>query len=453
MQEMHMSFGSETVVLSVAHSAFHLARIAWRQMHHQYIIWDDHITQTGSIALVFLVLGTVPMCGLGKRLIPVYEIRMSMHALLVVFLAVLTQHGPECTAGGDFDGSRVLYFVTTLLGLYALHLVASYLFRTYEVVDYQLFPVGNGTVIEFEYPSNLGGRFAFSSGQYLKVCVPWISKLQWHPFSAIHVAGVDNREMCALYCADVGWWTHQMYCSTLLNRKQPIWIHGPISSTFDTVKDHDYAILVASGAGITPVMSALSDLNERRGLFLIWICRQPALIDYFHAYFCKIPNLKARIFLTGAGSVPVPVGVTCGTNVTVTTGSRPDVARELDAIIGGVTFPLPGSTTTRSATAASSDLVYATPQSERVAPASGIVCSNTPTYAVDTVRATPPTPLTGQKMTSLATALSASTRPVRDVQVHPSEWCVMYSGASNEMADGIADYCKKKNIIYKREGR
>jgi ferric-chelate reductase len=271
------------------------------------MVWNDGLTRTGVMALVFLLMATFPVSKLGKRLIKNFEIRMGMHFLFIPFLVTLILHRPDCVDPLS-NVYCVEYYTAALLSLYALHLMRAYLFQTYQVVQYQMFPTGKGTVVEYECPRNIGGKFTFKSGQYIKVltnpfqacstdvltelaqvCIPWISKLQWHAFSAIHVEGHDDTEMCAFYCADVGWWTHQLYQSAIIARQQPIWIHRPIMSAFDSIKHHDYSILVATGAGITPAMSALSELSSRHSMFLIWICREPELVAYFQVvhYVCK----------------------------------------------------------------------------------------------------------------------------------------------------------------------
>ena len=62
---------------------------------------------------------------------------------------------------------------------------------------------------------------------------------------------------------------------------RPAWICGPFLSPFATAHDYDNIITLATGIGITPALAVMNMFKETRRVNLVWMCRDPSLIEYF----------------------------------------------------------------------------------------------------------------------------------------------------------------------------
>jgi len=61
----------------------------------------------------------------------------------------------------------------------------------------------------------------------------------------------------------------------------------------------DYLILVASGIGITPAMATLQSYKDSRRCNLIWLCRDPSLVEFYVNDVSFGLHSWALIFYTG----------------------------------------------------------------------------------------------------------------------------------------------------------
>ena len=76
-----------------------------------------------------------------------------------------------------------------------------------------------------------------------------------------------------------GDWTRELHDAVRRPTRRPVWISGPFASPYSTAINYDNLILVASGIGITPALSIISAHKETRRINLVWICRDPALLE------------------------------------------------------------------------------------------------------------------------------------------------------------------------------
>ena len=60
-----------------------------------------------------------------------------------------------------------------------------------------------------------------------------------------------------------------------------MWVSGPFLSPFSTAHGYDNIITLATGIGITPALAVLNMFKETRRVNLVWMCRDPSLIEYF----------------------------------------------------------------------------------------------------------------------------------------------------------------------------
>ncbi len=128
--------------------------------------------------------------------------------------------------------------------------------------------------------------FTYYPGDYMYICIPEVSKTQWHPFSLS--SDPNDQSMLTIHMKKSGDWTHQVahLCETTnvnlsQNRRlfQPlIYLDGPLSTPSSSMIKHPNLILVAQGVGITPFLSLLKYYcttdpknNNSTQITLFWI--------------------------------------------------------------------------------------------------------------------------------------------------------------------------------------
>lgn len=99
--------------------------------------------------------------------------------------------------------------------------------------------------------------FAYRAGDYAFLCVPQLSRLQWHPFSLINAP--NDTGSLAFRIRRRGAWTQAVA------RLQPgtqVLVDGPFASPCRELYTCRTAIIVAAGIGITPFASYLAQLES-----------------------------------------------------------------------------------------------------------------------------------------------------------------------------------------------
>jgi len=157
----------------------------------------------------------------------------------------------------------------------------------------------SGTLVAFANPPG----FDYETGDFVKIRFPWLAGplgAQEHPFSLAPIGRKDkNRSM--LYVAVYGDWTTALWntvrrCGNGFGR--PMLIVGPYSAPFNTSFTHNFVFIVASGVGITPILSVVERFGATRHIVVLWICRDAALLrlyaDYLHTRRCH-----AHVYYTG----------------------------------------------------------------------------------------------------------------------------------------------------------
>jgi predicted ferric reductase len=158
---------------------------------------------------------------------------------------------------------------------------------------------------------------SYQPGMFIKFSVPDISNVS-HPFTINKVPGSCNR--LRIIFQEIGSFTTQLaarFCDGTSSTHAPrMYLDGYHGSPdrVAQVLNHDVAILVAGGIGITPYLSLLSEvlsaLSERawsaskaattvepvvtKRIVLHWVCRSPNLVDYIcQEYFEPLMHSKA----------------------------------------------------------------------------------------------------------------------------------------------------------------
>jgi NADPH oxidase len=190
--------------------------------------------------------------------------------------------------------------------------------------------------------------FKYTSGQWLFIQIPELSRLQWHPFT---ITSAPEDPYVSIHIRQVGDWTHalgelvgvgpsvvanltkaamkgsekegQGFASgrgdfvEIENSSRPlptVRIDGPYGAPAEDVFDSEVAVLVGAGIGVTPFASILKhiwyrqkkgNLGALRRVEFFWVCRDTPSFGWFQSLLQEVeaaqtdPNfLRINIYLT-----------------------------------------------------------------------------------------------------------------------------------------------------------
>ena len=144
------------------------------------------------------------------------------------------------------------------------------------------------TVVELVFPKE--SNFDYNPGQYLFLCVPKISVLDWHPFT---ISSSPIQKVVTLHIRKAGAWTTALYNLAKDNDGSidiSIFLEGPYGSVgVDLMSMNRYkmVMLISGGIGVTPMQSLCNQLmyehnagqRQLKKLSFVWIERDPATLN------------------------------------------------------------------------------------------------------------------------------------------------------------------------------
>ena len=139
----------------------------------------------------------------------------------------------------------------------------------------------------------------------------------------MHPTKPDHSSLCM---AALGDWTKALHAKLSKPTCRPGWVYGPFPSPFSSGGNFDNLIAVATGIGITPALSAVTALGESRRVNLIWMCRDPDLVEYVRAPDSKSPS-RSPLPRACPHSRESPRRVSLESRVEVQPRSSPDRAK------------------------------------------------------------------------------------------------------------------------------
>ena len=316
---VHALFGAVVAIESTSHSFFHLLRWARRQDDLQ-LLWTTKTGVTGLFALLLTPLITLPMTVPFLKQRMTYEWRKGLHYLSVPWGAALMCHAPE----------RIFWLIGVPLFVYCADKVTEYLFQTHLVESAHFQRLSDTSIlVSFENPQGFGRQ----NSAYIYLMLPWLSTCQFHAFTVIPSAKANHS---SIVINEAGDWTRQLMQAVTVPTHRPAFVVGPFLSPFSPVAmDSDHLVAVATGIGVTPVISLVRQYRyTSRRLNLIWICKDPGLVEHFLQSVDFGSDGYTLIYYTGRerdlilrGDLPSNV---------LTFDSRPDLARCIAGIISSI---------------------------------------------------------------------------------------------------------------------
>ena len=134
-----------------------------------------------------------------------------------------------------------------------------------------------GGITELSFPKT----FEYNAGQYIFICVPKLSILQWHPFS---ISSSPDQDTITIHFKALGGWTKALYALAKEKGEISIITEGPYGAPSVDLESDRYklAILASGGIGVTPMYSLCNDLLYKKSLgrdiqkiAFIWSARKP----------------------------------------------------------------------------------------------------------------------------------------------------------------------------------
>ena len=486
---VHYRFGTNLLHLAVIHTLSHIARmllngsLRFQTIQESFFLWPLLCGWIGFFSILALCL---PFKINRLRDYLDYEFIKLCHTGCVILFLL-------CSI---FHYIRLRYLCSFLLCTYLVDKLLGYTLRTYFVTTPYFFPIANGTMIEFIPPQG----FEVKAGSYIYINIPWISKIEWHPFSVIPSAA-DIEEIvnfsghqqgslrCSIYIENSGNWTKRLQELAYNNIHRPIWINGYHNAPFGNCCNRDYIFIVCTGVGITPGVGVISKYSQYKTIVLIWACRDVELIDAYKPELCAV---NAKIFNTSK-QIDVMNGKTinsaCETHegkAIFYCGKRPNFLEEIKStIIQGLPFNgvVPFNTNSNVFDKSKLDTgndddnntdnednpnflmqKFQSSKNEESIYGKSIkaltVSKASPIRTLRTAERSSRPLKTDEASSYLAkdnnnTILRKSMMDqfeiVRKQDVQPSEWLVLYCGNSSVVGDVLGKYCKARGISFQKE--
>ncbi|KAE9285616.1 hypothetical protein PF008_g26872 [Phytophthora fragariae] len=111
--------------------------------------------------------------------------------------------------------------------------------------------------------------FEFEAGQYAFLCIPSISRLEWHPFS---ISSSPHEDIAVFYIKSSGDWTAKVLEAASRSNgasEAPFDIlvdgpYGKVSVDIDSPETYSHFVIFAGGIGMTPMRSIVNWLHYER---------------------------------------------------------------------------------------------------------------------------------------------------------------------------------------------
>lgn len=229
----------------------------------------------------------------------------------------LMYHAPE----------RMFWLIGLPLFFYLVDKVVEIFFRTFLIESAAFERLSDSLcVVTFENPPGFGRQ----NSAYVYLMLPWLSRYQFHVFTVFPSDKPNHSSICISKCGD---WTESLIQEITIPTHRPAFVMGPFLSPFSSpAMDSENLVAVASGIGVTPVLSLLKKYAvTTRRLNLIWICRDAALVKHFLQSITFGTDGHILIYYTGKRSLflndddlPPKVSILKG---------RPDVEKTISAVI------------------------------------------------------------------------------------------------------------------------
>ena len=295
---LHTWAGAIVGVALPWHALWHLIR--WGTQGNLQFLVEHPTGITGLICICLTPFIVLPMQWeyLRKRIS--FEIRKRLHYLSWIWMGALCFHAPQRNVFWIVGTPLVIYWVDWFYGMFRATKMAP---------NARFVRLESAVMIRVKKPQDFQLKGA---GGYCYLCVPWVSKYEWHAFSTFK--DPYHEDYICFCIAVAGDWTKKLHQEVHEPIYRRLWLNGPYPSPFEASFETDNVISVASGIGITPALSAIKSLADHRKMHLIWMVRDASLLEFMFDFGIVVDDdAYTLIFYTGERELvfrrPVPYNV------------------------------------------------------------------------------------------------------------------------------------------------
>lgn len=228
MHALHIYCGHYIAFDVWVHTLFHLIR--WGTAGNISLLWTHPTGVSGLVVVLATPLITLPMLYM-KTTLP-YEVRKALHYLFYVFAVGMCFHVP---ASGVPNGGFLPYVLGACIVIYFLDAMYIEMFMTEKIETTTFHVLPSGVQMTMAVSSRFQSRF--EKGGYAYVCLPWVSRNQWHAFSLFKDPVDSNRRQ--VFMQKSGDWSSAVHSALQRNTVRPIIVQGPFCSPYQSAMLYD----------------------------------------------------------------------------------------------------------------------------------------------------------------------------------------------------------------------
>lgn len=242
---------------SLIHCAAHAGNLAMMHAGRLRVNFAHPTLILGLVLLLtYALIGVTAYWGAVRR--ARFEVFSHLHLLTMPSMVLLWLHGSFCflrRTSGACAGSTTLYWIGPPTALYLLDVaISTVACLRFSYVSKVIQHPSQVIEVQMRKPS-----LVFAPGQFVRLCLPAISPLQWHPFT---LTSAPEEDHLSVHIRVVGDWTtavQTLLASQPLERVR-IFIDGPLGCASQEYAKYSSIICVGAGIGQTPFASILKSL-------------------------------------------------------------------------------------------------------------------------------------------------------------------------------------------------
>ncbi|KAH9329165.1 hypothetical protein KI387_001273, partial [Taxus chinensis] len=230
-----------SVLLQLLNTSFEISFVSWRRVGFS--------TLAGEIALLAgLIIWVTSIKRIRERF---FEVFYYTHHLYVIFFLFYALHVGDVVLALSLPGI-FLFFLDRYLRLLQSR-------KTVHVVSARKLPSDIVKMVIAKHSS-----MVYTPKSILLLNLPFISRLEWHPFSIVSTSNVESDRLSILIKCQQGWTKKLDKFMDSLNYIEgplclPAAIEGPYGPASSDLLRYEALILISGGSGIAPMISILSE--------------------------------------------------------------------------------------------------------------------------------------------------------------------------------------------------
>ena len=227
----------------------------------------------GTIAFISCLLIMITSINIVRR--KSFQLFIHTHKLFIIVYTAVILHCP------------IFYFLLIPILFYLFSVfkkIYAILFNKHELINI----IAEQNIICLTFKNSLTN---IKGGNYIFLCVPIISFIEWHPFSISEIN--DKNNTYSIHIKVNGDWTKKLYDYIIKNKdtKLKVYIEGLYGNLEINPIDYKTCIFLAGGIGITPMITSSIDIAKKcitsndknicKNIILVWTFKNYSDIENF----------------------------------------------------------------------------------------------------------------------------------------------------------------------------